>query len=151
MTHRRRYCYPGARVDTIINNIDEFSQDGSESTAYVVLAGSNDLSIKGADRKKLMACYRSLITDLKLKSKNIIISSILPRLSGSYKFHNDAFNVNRELKWLCAEQKIGYINAWDSFYNVSDMYAKDEIHLSDLGSIRQGRIYNNAVKEFFRK
>jgi hypothetical protein len=152
VAHRKRYCYPGARVQTIKDNVNDFSAGASANTAYIVLVGSNDLTQNNVDRRKLLATYRSLIRDLKKKSNNIMFSSILPRFSGSYQFHNEAFNLNRELKWLCAEHKIGYINAWDSFYNVSslsDMYSKDGIHLSELGSVRLGRVYNEAAKKFF--
>jgi hypothetical protein len=152
VAHRKRYCYPGARVQTIKDNINDFTAGASANTAYIVLVGSNDLTQNNVDRQKLLATYRSLLRDLKNKSNNIMFSSILPRFSDFYQFHNEAFNLNRELKWLCAEHKIGYINAWDSFYNVSslsDMYAKDGIHLSELGSVRLGRIYNEAAKKFF--
>jgi hypothetical protein len=147
---RRRYCFPGARVKTIRDNIKYFSAGASPETAYVVHVGTNDINRKNPNRKQLLAEYRSLIQQLKHKSPNIILSAILPRLNCPYGFLDDAFKINSDLKRLCTEEKIGFIDAWHSFFNISDMYAADGLHMSSIGSTRLGRIYNDATKNFFR-
>jgi hypothetical protein len=148
-TKRKRDCFPGARVSSINNNISEFTTGADNDTTYIVHAGTNDLSQKNLKRKELLSAYRSLIKDLKQKSNNLIISGILPRYRCDYSFLNDAFNINRELKWICQIEGVTFINAWDSFYNIPDMYAADGLHLNMLGSTRLGRIFNEATKKFF--
>jgi hypothetical protein len=147
---RSRFTYPGARVNTIRSNIEHFSAGTDQDATYVVHVGTNDVGRRNINRKEILNSFRTLIKDLKTKSNKILISGILPRLDGEDKFLNDSFNLNRELKWLCEEENVAFINTWNSFYNISDMYVQDRLHLSELGSIRLGRMLNDAVKTFFR-
>jgi hypothetical protein len=147
--YRSRYCFPGAGVCDVAASIDEFSKETTKNTTFVVHVGTNDIN-KHTDRKELRQKFGRMIEIIKGKSKNVLISGILPILNGDYKNLNYAYNFNRELKWLCDEKEIKFVNAWDQFYNMADMYDRDGVHPSELGATRFARILNDSVKEFFR-
>jgi lysophospholipase L1-like esterase len=147
---RKRFCYPGAKVEDITDSVCDITKNRPDSTTYIVHVGTNDLCNNKVNRVDILKKYKTLLATFKEKSKNVIISGILPKLNADYSFLNDAFNINRELKWLCKSMGVGFVNTWDSFYERSDVFARDGLHLSEVGSTRLGRMFDEAARDFFR-
>ena len=42
--------------------------------------------------------------------------------------------VNGMVEQLCKEEKVGYVDLWDSFVGKEEMYARDGLHLSGKGA-----------------
>ena len=41
--------------------------------------------------------------------------------------------VNGMVEQLCKEEKVGYVDLWDSFVGKEEMYVRDGLHLSGKG------------------
>ena len=142
-SRRRRYCFPGASLKDITASIDDVTKDASTNTLYVIHAGTND--VQHTRSEELMEKYREMIQKYKTKSKNIIISGILPRINADTRFYNIAFSTNNRLKTLCQQENVEFIDMWNDFYNQHRLFQKDGLHLNSVGSARMGRLLNNKV------
>ena len=146
---RKRFCIPGGGVDDVIASLDEVSNLAPADTTYVVHVGTND--IQRTRSEELMAKYKKLIQKFKVKSKNVVLSGIIPRAKASNHFYNSASSTNRRLSNLCSEEGIGYVDLWDHFYYDRSLFAPDGIHLNEVGAARFGRLLNDGVKDFKAK
>ena len=141
---RRSYCFPGAKVDDITAVLDQVSAETANDSLYVIHTGTNDVTSTRSE--ELLDKYRRLIQQYKTKSPNILISGILPRMSASNSFFGKAFSLNNRLQTLCGELGVEFFNAWNDFYDQGDLFARDGLHLSDIGKARFGRLLNGAVR-----
>lgn len=126
-------------------------EESKEGEIVVLHIGSNDLNTsKKVNRVELLKKYKNMIIKIKERNARVVCSGVLPGYKSNYKFLNDAFNFNINLKYMCKDLNVGYFNAWDSFYDKPEMYKKDNLHLNELGDIRLGRMLNSYTKNFFR-
>ena len=93
-SRRRRYCFPGASLNDITALIDDVTKDASSNTLYVIHAGTND--VQHTRSAELMAKYKEMIQNYKSKSRNIIISGILPRIKADARFYITTFSTNNK-------------------------------------------------------
>lgn len=143
---RKLFCIPGAGVEDVIASLDEVSNLAPANTTYVVHVGSND--VLNTRSEELMSKYKRLIRSFKDKSRNVIISGIIPRVSANQQFFNFASSTNRRLSNLCREEDIGFIDTWDHFYYDHSLFTRDGVHLNQVGAARFGRLLNDAVQEY---
>ena len=150
---RKRYCIPGGGVDEVIAAIDQVASDAPPNTTYVVHVGTNDVdnTHTHTHSDELIEKYKRLIRNLKEKSNRIILSGIIPRMRASHQFPNIATNMNRNLANLCSEEGIGFVDTWDHFCYDRSLFAKDGVHLNQVGSARFGRLLNDALEEYRTK
>ena len=146
---RKRFCIPGAGLDDVMSAVEEVTAGANNNTLYVFHAGTNDISRTRSEA--LLEKYRTLIRQYRMKSSNIIISGILPRISAERAFYNKAYSVNNRLKSLCLQENVNFINTWDHFYKKSDLFANDGLHLNPVGSARLGRLLSEAVNDYWTK
>ena len=146
---RKRFCIPGAGLDDIMGAAEQVTAGANNNTLYVFHAGTNDISRTRSEA--LLEKYRTLIRQYRMKSSNIIISGILPRISAERAFYNKAYSVNNRLKSLCLQENVNFINTWDHFYKKSDLFANDGLHLNPVGSARLGRLLSEAVNDYWTK
>ena len=148
--HKRRlFCIPGASVDDVIAAVDQVSTDTADNTLFVLHAGTND--IRTTRSEELLNKYRRLIQQYKTKSSNILISGVLPRIEADNVFYSRAFSLNSRLRSLCREHDVSFVDTWNDFYNQTDMFQRDGLHLSGVGAARFGRLLNEAVKACWAK
>ena len=148
--NRQRFCYPGAKIDTLIDSFDTFTLNDTENTHYILHVGTNDVS--GPQRNpELISNYRKLLLKLKEKRRKVTVSALLPRATEIKNFHTKAYSLNAELLLLCRELEISFFNACDNFKNPNHLYQTDSLHLSTSGSARLGRLLNSHIKELFRE
>ena len=143
---RKRFCIPGGGVDDIVAAIDEVTMSAPTRTTYVIHVGSND--VQHTRSEDLMEKYRKMIQSFKVRTNQLIISGIVPRLGVERRFYNVATSTNRRLKQMCDEEGIGFVNTWDHFYHDEYLFSKDGVHLNQIGAARFGRVLNDAVKDF---
>ena len=142
---RKRFCYPGARLDDVTAVCDDVTSEADENTLLIVHAGTNDVQTTRSE--ELLEKYRNMIKRFKSKvdSKNIIISGILPRVGAEQIFYNRAFSINNRLQTVCSQENVQFINLWDQFYYDKHLYQTDGIHLNSVGAARFGRLLCNQV------
>ena len=144
-SRRKRFCYPGARLDDVTAACDDVTNDADHNTLLIVHAGTNDVQTTRSE--ELLEKYRRMINRYKSKvdGNNIIISGILPRVGAEQSFYDRAFSTNSRLQTLCSQENVQFINLWDSFYHDSYLYQADGIHLNSVGAARFGRLLCNQV------
>ena len=49
------------------------------------------------------------------------------------------------MKRLCKEEDVGYVDLWDSFVGIEEMYARDGLHLSRKGAATFAEVLSGAV------
>lgn len=147
---RKRFCFPGANIDTLASSFDSFSKDDSPDTHYILHIGTNDIS--GPKRNpEILTKYRELIKKIKDRNRTVSCSAVLPRAKCSLALHNKTFNFNSQLASLCRELNIPLLNSWDNFIKPDHLYKEDGLHLSAVGDARFGRLLNSHVKDFSSK
>lgn len=148
---RKRFCYPGARVEDITNDIDYISANGTDDTKYFVHVGTNN--VLNTRSEELLQKYKDLLQRLKEKTNNnnIIISGILPRIMWRTDFFGKASYINNSLKSLCLQEGVHFVNFWNHFYDKKMLFAPDGLHLSSVGNSRFGRLINSFVSSLQAK
>ena len=144
-SRRKRYCYPGAKLDDITAVCDDVTSDADQNTLLIVHAGTND--VLATRSEELLEKYRRMINRFKSKvdGKNIIISDILPRVGAEQIFYDRAFSTNNRLQTLCAQENVQFINLWNNFYHDTHLYQADGVHLNSVGAARFGRLLCDQV------
>ena len=146
---RKRFCIPGGGVDDVIASLDEVSNLAPSNTMYVVHVGTND--VQHTRSEELIAKYQRLIQNLKTKSRDVVVSGIIPRMKANQRFFNMATSMNRRLANLCSEENVGFVDTWDSFFYDHSLFEKDGVHLNEVGAARFGRLLNDAVEDYRSK
>ena len=144
-SRRKRFCYPGARLDDVTAVCEEVTNEADQNTLFIVHAGTNDVQTTRSE--ELLEKYRRMINQYKSKTdgNNIIISGILPRVGAEQTFYDRAFSTNNRLQTLCAQENVKFINLWDHFYHDTYLYQADGVHLNSVGAARFGRLLCNQV------
>ena len=77
--------------------------------------------------------YRNLLKKTKRASVGqIILSGILPVFGNRIQGYRNSkrMAVNGMVEQLCKEEKVGYVDLWDSFVGKEEMYVRDGLQLS---------------------
>ena len=141
---RKRYCYPGAKIDDITKALEDITAKEKHDSLYIVHVGTND--VKNTNSEELLEKYKRLIGTLKEKRSKFIVSGILPRIGAENQFYNKAFSTNDRLKSLCSKENVEFLNLWNHFYDQRILFNHDGLHLNPVGSARLGRLLSDAVE-----
>jgi lysophospholipase L1-like esterase len=109
-----------------------------------ILIGINDIS-KNIPDEVILRNYKKIIDSLQLQtpSTKIYVQSILPTNNAYSNFKNHQnktehiLYINKQLKKLCEEKAINYVNLYDAFLNaegkLNEKYTNDGLHLTGEG------------------
>ena len=103
-----------------------------------IMAGINDISMKRAT-DEIIRTYRELLLAVKtsLPDTYIIVTSVLPVSEAHPIESNDIVELNMQLKLLCNELGVIYLDLFDEFAdekeNLCSEYAIDNVHLTTQG------------------
>ncbi len=112
-----------------------------------ILIGINDIGRNIPD-EVIVKNYRKIIDSLQQKcpATKIYVQSILPTNNNFTEFKNHqnktehVFFVNNELKKMCAEKKITYVNLYDALIDaqgkLDKRYTNDGLHLTGEGYLK---------------
>ena len=123
-------CLPGARIEHVTERVEKIMGRGKGGT-ILVHVGTNNADTEGTTA--IVDKYRKLLKKTKEAGVGpIILSGILPvfgnRIDG-YR-NSKRIAINEMMKRLCKEEDVGYVDLWDSFVGIEEMYARDGLHLS---------------------
>lgn len=119
-----------------------------------ILIGINDIS-KNIPDEVILHNYKKIIDSIQLQSPStkIYIQSILPTNNNYKDFKNHQNKtehilfVNTELKKLCADKKITYVNLYDAFLDkegkLNPKYTNDGLHLTGEGYLKWKEVLLN--------
>ena len=138
-------CLPGAWVEHVTERVEKIMGRGKGGT-ILVQVGTNNADKEGTTA--IVDKYRKLLKKTKeARFGQIILSGILPvfgnRIDGYRNLKRMA--INGMMKRLCKEEDVGYVDLWDSFVGIEDMYARDGLHLSGKGAAAFAEGLSGAV------
>ena len=119
-----------------------------------ILIGINDIS-KNIPDEVILHNYKKIIDSIQQQSPStkIYIQSILPTNNNYKDFKNHQNKtehilfVNTELKKLCADKKITYVNLYDAFLDkegkLNPEYTNDGLHLTGEGYLKWKEVLLN--------
>ena len=127
-------CFPGARIEHVTERVERIMGRGKGGT-ILVHVGTNNADKEGTTA--IVEKYKELLKKTKqARVGQIIISGILPvfgnRIDG-YR-NSKRMAINGMTKRLCEEEDVGYVDLWDSFVGIEELYARDGLHLSGKGA-----------------
>ena len=108
----------------------------------VVLASGNDVGELRPSQIKVK--YKELIINLKNNRKCMSLAGVIPRKIWSQYLKDQGKILNNELKQLCQENKVNFIDLWDKFPLNDTYFSRDGIHLNGVGNSRLGRLLDEG-------
>lgn len=137
----KKISISGGRIKDMQDALDKLD---SYFKRLFFVCGGNDCDDKynseGTDASVILASFRDLINNAKLKADSVIVASICPRIRNDDVM--DRINaVNAGLKTLCEELNVTFIDNDDIFYlrdgSLNDGYLlSDNVHLTATATNR---------------
>ena len=126
-------CLPRARIENVTERVEKIIERGKGGT-ILVHVGTNNADKEGTTA--IVDKYRKLLKKTKAgRVGQNILSGILPVFGnrlGGYR-NSKRMAINGMMKRLCQEEDVGYVDLWDSFVGIEEMYARDGLHISRKG------------------
>ena len=138
-------CFPGARIEHVTERVERIMGRGKGGT-ILVHVGTNNADKEGTTA--IVEKYRELLKKTKqARVGQIIISGILPVFGNRIDGYRNSKRVaiNGMTKRLCEEENVGYVDLWDSFVGIEELYARDGLHLSGKGAAAFAEGLSGAV------
>lgn len=153
----------GTSGDTTENLLERMEDVYKYNPSKVfILIGINDLK-RGKSIDEITKNIQKIINNIKANRKytKIYIESVYPinrnvfeekDYSFNEKINNDIIEeLNNKIKILCKENKIQYIDVYNSLIdkdgNLKDIYTNEGLHLSDLGYFKVTTSLNKYINE----
>lgn len=153
----------GTSGDTTENLLERMEDVYKYNPSKVfILIGINDLN-RGKSIDEITKNIQKIINNIKANRKytKIYIESVYPinrnvfeekDYSFNEKINNDIIKeLNNKIKILCKENKIQYIDVYNSLLdndgNLKDIYTNEGLHLSDLGYFKVTTSLNKYINE----
>jgi lysophospholipase L1-like esterase len=122
----------------VLKRLDEVVRH-APSKIFICI-GTNDIA-RGVDQKTILLNYKNILETLKTKTPGtrIYVQSLFPVGKGVITGHSNkkVQLLNTELKKLCAEMQITYINLYPNFTDESGYlnpkFTNDKLHLMGAG------------------
>lgn len=154
----------GNKVYSLLDRIQNDVYAYNPSKIFILI-GINDL-VLGISKKEILENIQRIINGIKINRQyaNIYVESIYPinkdmMREKDYSFNNDVTNeaikeLNLEIKAMCKENNITYINVYDQLLddrdNLKSAYSKEGLHLNDLGYFKVTKALEKYVSSNFK-
>ncbi|KAF2343862.1 SGNH hydrolase-type esterase domain [Trinorchestia longiramus] len=135
-------CRPKIRLPEAVHLVEDLQC--KKGDIVIVLCGSRDLEHKTRDEISLQ--LEALIHTLKNKSKNAIITSILPQRH-DVNLNSQILLTNEKVKQICAGKGVMYLDLMSHYTGQNYLYKKDGIHLNKVGQAKLGSLLTIATLE----
>ena len=123
-------CLPGARIEHVTERVEQIMGRGNGGSLLIHIR-TNNSDKEGTT--PIVEKYRNLLKKTKRASVGqIILSGILPVFGNRIQGYRNSkrMAVNGMVEQLCKEEKVGYVDLWDSFVGKEEMYVRDGLQLS---------------------
>ena len=138
--------------------LDHYIKDWSPYRLVIIHCGTND--IDNGNAKDILATLQLLIHSIQDRNSNIriIVSSILPRPKDFPTTNPTIKRTNQVLQiWAQSQSNVRFEPTYRTYlYNGEirkdqELFAKDDLHLNELGKWRLARLFKNIVNLFNNK
>ena len=134
----------GAKVEDI-DRVVETELRRCTPEVIIVQVGVNNVGPRKSE--KILSDYRSLLQRLQNSRKPVIVTGILPRLSGvGNEWYSRAISLNSSVKSLCKDMGLKFVDLWDDVFDGNGYYLRDGLHLSDEGARVLGAVYRQLIQ-----
>ena len=147
---RKVRSYPGANAKKLEEELRKMEINNNKTTV-IVQASGNDLFLRNGNTgqtEPLIAQLERTVKTVQNKAKKAIVIGILPRLNVSHYALSKAIGINDRLESICQQNKVKFINLWDTFYGNRKFFRRDGVHFNEEGMRTFGNklnleLYNN--------
>lgn len=139
----------GGKIHDLLKEVESLPQAES-ATLNVNFFGSNDVFKPTARVPELIQKYRSALSNLKAKKRNILVIGVIPRHNVHSRLISKAIYFNEQLKNLCSSENVHFSNLWNQF-DKQNLFLPDGVHLNGCGNARLGRVLNEEVRKVWIK
>ncbi|KAF2360495.1 GDSL lipase/esterase [Trinorchestia longiramus] len=135
-------CRPKIRLPKAVHLVEDLRC--KKEDIVIVLCGTRELEHKARD--EIFLQFEALIHTLKNKSKNAIITSILPRRN-DVNLNSQILLTNEKVKQICAGKGVMYLDLMSHYTGQNYLHKKDGIHLNKVGQAKLGSLLTIATLE----
>lgn len=148
----------GDKTEDLLERIEKDVYQYNPSDV-IILVGINDI-LHDINDDDILLNIETIVNDIKLNrpAANIFVESIYPineKLINENKEHKvynkNIKSINKEIKQMCLQNGITYINVFDSLTdeegNLKKLYTKEGLHLTNLGYLR----VTSVLQEYINK
>ncbi|KAF2362379.1 SGNH hydrolase-type esterase domain [Trinorchestia longiramus] len=121
-------CRPKIRVPEAVHLVEDLRC--TKEDIVIILCGTRELGHETQD--EIFLQFEALIHNVKNKSKNAIINSILPRRK-DMNLNPQILLTNEKVKEICAGKGVMYLNLMSHHTGQNDLFKKDGSHLNKFG------------------
>ncbi len=142
---RKVRSYRGKKIEYITERVDYLVENSTEDSMFVTVIGTNNLRCDTA--ADIVAKYRDMIRKFASKRRKVAVCGIIPRYDVGPETFRKMSVVNREVRALCRQEGQYFFDLWHHFCQDKTLYARDSIHLSEMGKMRLGRAIGECLAE----
>ncbi|KAF2363953.1 GDSL lipase/esterase [Trinorchestia longiramus] len=135
-------CRAKIRLPEAVHLVEDLQCEKED--VVIVLCGTRELEHKTQDEISLQ--FEALIHTVKNKSKNAIITSILPRRN-DVNLNPQILITNEKVKDICAGKGVIYLDLMSHYTGQNYLFKKDGIHLNKVGQAKLGGLLTIATLE----
>ncbi|KAF2344356.1 GDSL lipase/esterase [Trinorchestia longiramus] len=135
-------CRPKIRLPETVHLVEDLRC--KKEDIVIVLCGTRELEHKTQD--EISRQFETLIYSLKNKSKNAIITSILPQRH-DVNLNSKILLTNEKVKQICAGKGVMYLDLMSHYTGQNYLYKEDGIHLNKVGQAKLGSLLTIATLE----
>ncbi|KAF2344828.1 GDSL lipase/esterase, partial [Trinorchestia longiramus] len=135
-------CRPKIRLPEAVHLVEDLRC--KKEDIVIVLCGTRELEHKTQDEISLQ--FEALIHTVKNKSKNAIITSILPRRN-DVNLNPQILLINKKVKEICAGKGVMYLDLMSHYTGQNYLFKKDGIHLNKVGQAKLRSLLTIATLE----
>lgn len=126
-----RVCLPGAGVRDLSDRYEELVSGCARDAVVITHVGVNDVKKVGAC--ELRERYKRLIEKVKESRMKGVVTGVLPRMDVGVEWMSRAIGLNDYVRRMCEMEGVMFVDVWDRFVGMKEMYAMDGLHLSRRG------------------
>ncbi|KAF2352397.1 GDSL lipase/esterase [Trinorchestia longiramus] len=135
-------CRPKIRLPEAVHLVED--QRCKKEDIVIVLCGTRELEHKTQEEISLQ--FEALIHTVKNKSKNAIITRILPRRN-DVNLNSQILLSNEKVKEICGGKGVMYLDLMSHYTGQNYLFKKDGIHLNKVGQTKLGSLLTIAMLE----
>ena len=128
---RTNVCMPGAGVKAVSEEVQKRVREMERDGVVVLHVGGND--IRARRSQELVNRYEEMLRKIKETGRRCVVSGILPRVNASREWLSRAIGVNEQLKGVCKDVGVSFVDDWDKVFGRRELYVRDGVHLSRKG------------------
>jgi hypothetical protein len=141
-----KICCSGKKVKEVHERATLEMKHHKELDTVIFHAGVNDLHYK--ETETLKTHFRTLAKDLSNAKMSLVISGPLPMRRRGCEAFSRLLNLNDWLKTWCTEQRLTFVDNFDTFWENPNLLGRDGLHPTQEGANAIAKNIMNSLKKY---